>query len=324
VKQGRLIGEPAALAENAVPPFSASRTGALTYRSVPTRPNPLIWIDTKGRELGEAAPPGYYTDPQISPDGKKVALAVRESPDGPFDIGILDLATKDIRKLTVSPANERSPVWSPDGQSIIFVSMRQDAPGLYRKSANGTGAEQLIMPSPGTVWPYQWKPGRLSIFDGFTGALNIAFLVGDDLSRREERIDSPANDVDGAISPDGKWMAYTSNESGRWEIYLTTVEPSSTVLPLSTEGACDPTWSVDGRTLYYTRPSTAEFMAVSVTPGDPPTFGNPRRIHHGPLEYPSGHSVDVAPDGKRLLLAPGYGVQGDLTVLVNWQSAQAH
>jgi Tol biopolymer transport system component len=321
LKQGRLVGEPAALAENALPPFSASRTGALTYRSVPRRPNPLLWIDTEGKELGEAATPGYYSDPQISPEGKRVALAVREAANGPFDVAILDLETRDLRRLTVNAANDRSPVWSPDGQSIVYVSMRPDAPGLYRKNANGVGTEQLILPSPGTVWPYQWKPGRLSIFDGITGELDIAFLTGSDLSRRETRIDTPANDVDGAISPDGKWLAYTSNASGRWEIYLTTVEPSGTVLPLSTEGACDPTWSTDGRTLYYTRPSTAELMAVSVLPGDPPTFGKPRRIHHGPLEYPSGHSLDVSPDGKRLLLAPSYAVQGDLTVLVNWQHA---
>ena len=321
LKQGKLVGDPAALAENALPPFSASRTGALTYRSVPTRPNPLIWIDADGKELGEAAPPGYYTDPQISPDGKRVALAVRETANGPYDVAILDLATRDLRKLTVNAASDRSPVWSPDGQSIVFVSMRPDAPGLYRKNANGVGAEQLILPSPGTVWPYQWKPGRLSIFDGITGALDVAFLTGDDLSRREVRIATPANDVDGAISPDGKWLAYTSNASGRWELYLTTVEPSATMLSVTSEGACDPTWSIDGRTLYYTRPSTAELMAVSVMPGDPPTFGKPRRIHHGPLEYPSGHSIDVAPDGERLILAPSYSVQGDLTILVNWQSA---
>lgn len=323
VREGKLTGEPAALAENAVPPFSASRTGALTYRSVPTRPNPLLWIDAEGKELGEAAPPGYYTDPQISPDGKQMALAVRDSPDGAFDVAVMDLATRDLRKLTVNPAVDRAPVWSPDGKSIVYSSTRSDAPGLYRKNANGTGAEQLVLPSRGVVWPYQWKAGRLSVFDGVSGALDIAFLTGSDLSHREVRIATPANDVDGAISPDGKWLAYTSNVSGRWEIYLTTVESSSTVLPISTEGACDPTWSIDGRTLYYTRPSTAELMAVTVTPGDPPTFSKPRRIHHGPLEYPSGHSIDIAPDGKRLILAPGYGVQGDLTVLVNWQSAQA-
>jgi Tol biopolymer transport system component len=320
VKRAALVGTPVALAENALPPFSASRTGALTYRTVPTRPNPLIWIKPDGTEIGEAMPPGYYADPQISPDGKQLAFATRDSAAGPYNVAIMDFGTKAVRKLTVNPANERGPVWSPDGKSIVFLSFRPDAPGLYRKNADGTGAEELVLPSKGTVWAYQWTPGRLSFFDGVSGALDIGYLSGEDLRARTMVVETPANDVDGAVSPDGKWLAYVSNKTGRWEMYLTTAKPSGTTLAITTGGGCDPVWSRDGKTIYYTRPATAELMSIPVLPGNPPTFGKPRRIHAGPLEYPSAHSIDIDPRSDRLIIAPSYSVQGDLTVLVNWQS----
>lgn len=323
LKRARLGGAPVALAENALPPFSASRTGALTYRTVPTRPNPLLWIEPDGTVIGEAAAPGYYTDPQVSPDGTQIALAVRDSPGGAYDIAILDVATRALRKLTVSPAVERAPVWSPDGKSIVYLSVRPDAPGLYRRSANGVGSEELVLPSKGVVWPYHWARRGLYFFDGISGSNDVGILSGDALDKRTMLVESPANDVDGMESPDGRWVAYTSNATGRWELFLTTAEPSGTRLPITTEGGCDPWWSPDGSMLYYTRPSTAELMAIPVSPGDPPTFGKPRRIHPGPMEYPSAHSFDFDPSGKRLVIAPSFSVQGDLAVLVNWQAATA-
>ena len=323
VKRAALLGEPVVLAENALPPFSASRTGAMTYRTIPSRPTPLIWIKTDGSVIGDATSAGFFVDPQISPDGKQIALATRDSPKGNYDVAILDIASKAMRKLTVNPANDRDPVWSPDGKSIVFLSTRPEAPGLYRKNSDGTGAEELILPSKGTVWAYQWTPGRLSFFDGLSGALDIGFLSGPDLRARTMVVETPFNDVDGAVSPDGRWLAYSSNATGRWEMYLTSLEKPGSTLPITSDGGCDPTWNRDGTMLFYTRSATSELMAIPVMRGNPPTFGTPRRIHPGPLEYASAHSVDIDPRGDRLIIAPGYAVQGDLTVLVNWQSVKA-
>jgi dipeptidyl aminopeptidase/acylaminoacyl peptidase len=322
LKSLSLKGAPVILSRNAQPPFSASRTGALIYRTVPSKPAALVWIKPDGALIGDAVPPGYYADPQVSPDGRQLAFAAQDTPDGPFHIAILDIASGALRRLGVGAASQRAPTWSPDSTTIVFLSQQADAPGLYRMNANGTGTAQLVLPSRGVVWPYQWtKAAGLSFFDGISGSNDTGFLTGPDLGQRTMSVETPANDVDGAVSPDGKWVVYTSNASGRWELYMTTVMKSGTRVQVTTQGGSDPVWSPDGRMLYYTRPATAELMALPVTSGEPPAFGNPRRIHSGPFSYASAHSIDFDAKRGRLIAAPSEDVRGDLTVLVNWQAA---
>jgi Tol biopolymer transport system component len=318
-----LVGAPITLSENAVAPFSASRTGALTYRTIPPTPNPLVWIRPDGSVIGNAAPPGYYTDPVLSPDGTQAAIAMEDSADGTYYVAILDLGSGAFRKLTLNSANDRAPIWSPDGQSIVFVSRRSDAPGLYRKNANGIGAEELVLPWKGAVWPYQWTRDHLLYFENALGSWQVWMMDTNDLSKRTPLLQTSLNSVDGALSPDGKWLTYTSDETGRWEIYLTTFPPSPTKIVVTTQGGVDPTWSPDGTQLYYTKPASAELLAMAVAPGDPPRFGPPRRIYSGPLEYPSAHSIAMDPSGERILVAPSLAVVGDLTVVVNWESLLA-
>jgi Tol biopolymer transport system component len=323
VRRFALVGTPITLSENAVAPFSASRTGALTYRTIPPTPNPLVWIRPDGSVIGNAAPPGYYTDPVLSPDSAQAAIAMRDGVDGTYYVSILDLGSGAFRKLTLNPANDRAPIWSPDGQSIVFVSRRPDSPGLYRKNANGIGAEELILPWKGAVWPYQWTGDHLFYFAFALGSWEVWMMDTSDLSKRTPLLQTTTSNVDGALSPDGKWLTYASDETGRWEIYLTTFPPSATKIVVTTQGGVDPTWSPDGTQLYYTKPASAELLAMAVAPGEPPRFGPPRRIYSGPLEYPSAHSIAIDPSGERILVAPSLAVVGDLTVLVNWESLLA-
>ena len=316
-----LIGQPTQLAEDALSPLSASENGTITYRTVKSSPNPLVWIKSDGGEIGPAMPPGYYVDPALSPDGSKLAFASRESPEASLDIWILEFASGMLRRFTVDPADDRAPTWSPDGRSIIFLSFRSGAPGIYRKSSNGVGSEERILPAQNVTWPYQWSPdGRnLLYFAGSTGANDIFSMSLDNL-KSTPLVHTPFNEVDGALSPDGRWLAYVSNESGRFEIYLTTNPPSNTKLPVTTIGGCDPIWSKDGRVLFYMNPSTTELLSVQVKMGNPPEFGAPRRLHPGPLDYATAHSFDIDPKGQKILVAPSFARQGDITVLLNWPS----
>ena len=133
-------------------------------------------------------------------------------------------------------------------------------------------------------------------------------------------LETPFNDVDGAISPDGQWFVYTTNETGRWELVMTTFPPSSTRLHVTTQGGADPIWNREGTELFYVKPSTAELMSVPVTPGNPPRFLAHRRLYSGPLWYPNSHSFDLDLRGNRILAAPSFDPGGDITVLVNWRS----
>jgi Tol biopolymer transport system component len=254
----------------------------------------------------------------ISPDGSRVAYARRESANSGLDVAVLDLGSGQSTRLTVDAADDRAPLWSPDGERLAFLSFRPDAPGMYVKNANGVGAEERLFVSPGVVWPYQWTNAGLMYFAGTSGANDVFMMSANDPDDRKALIETPFNDVDGAISPDGDWFAYTSNENGRWEIYLTTFPPSSTKLPVTSHGGADPTWHPDGTELYYIRPSTSELMAVPVVRGNPPRFGQPRRVHAGPLFYPDAHTFDIHPDGDRLIVTPSPDAVGDIAVLVNW------
>jgi Tol biopolymer transport system component len=201
--------------------------------------------------------PGYYVDPAISPDGSKLAFAARESPEANLDIWILEFGNGMVKRFTSDTADDRAPTWSRDGNSVIFVSFRSEKPGMYRKNSNGVGAEELIAPSPGVIWPYQVSPDGLNLlyFAGVSGANDVLMMSLKDL-KPIPLIKTGFNEVDGAVSPDGRWLAYVSNETGRYEIYLTTFPPSSTKLSVTSDGGCDPIWSRDGRELFYVNSST--------------------------------------------------------------------
>jgi eukaryotic-like serine/threonine-protein kinase len=248
-----------------------------------------------------------------------LAFATREGPGRGYDIVVLTLATGTLRHLTLDAVNDRAPLWSPDGESIVYLSFKDNAPGIYRKAASGIGAEELVLPSPGVAWPYQWPNENMHYFAGISGNNGLWMIARDGTTTL--LLETRFNEVDGALSPDGAWYAYTQNETGRFQVYVTTFPPSSTKLVITTHGGADPFWSADGRDLYYIKPSTAELMAVAVTPGSPPRFGAVRRVHPGPFFYPDAHAFYLHPDGERILVAPSSEPVADIAVMLNWQAA---
>jgi eukaryotic-like serine/threonine-protein kinase len=319
-KKFELIGQPVPIAENASSPFSASQNGTVTYRTLKAGPNQFLWIKQDGTDIGTVIPPAYYVDPALSPDGSKLAFASRESPGTGYDIWILDFASGVLRRFTLDSANNRAPHWSLDGKTIVFLSSRPNAPGLYQKNSNGVGEEKLMLLSKGVLWPYQMSPDGRSLlyFAGVSGANDVMLMSLNDL-KSTPLIQTRFNEVDGALSPDQRWLAYVSNESGPYEIYLTTFPPSSTKLPATSNGGCDPVWNKDGKQLFYVNSSTDELWSVAVKSGTPPEFGTPRRIHPGPLDYATAHSFALDPKGERILIAQSWAMRGEITILINWK-----
>jgi Tol biopolymer transport system component len=203
------------------------------------------------------------------------------------------------------------PIWSPDGKAIIFRSSRKAGPGLYRKNADGSGAEELIYPIKEAFVPYGWPSKDTFIY--FAGDHNDVSILT--LSDRKSRTAGlGVLGADPSLSPDGRWLAF--GELRGMQLVVTTYPASSTRLPVAANAA-DLRWNRDGKKLFYVSTATGELMNVDVTPGNPPQFGPPHRVYAGPLDYLTGHSFDLLRNESRFLVhVPDPG--GEITVLMNW------
>ena len=353
-------GAPFAVAEN-VAEFSVSGTGVLVYRELERRPaasrapgsapeRRLVWVDRRGERVSEVpAPPGYRS-PSLSPDGTKIALAAPLQ-SGLGDIWTLDAERGTPTRLTFDDADDGVPIWSPDGAQIAYSSSRRAKlkrlpSALYRRAANGAGADELLLggaPDNDILVPQDWShDGRLLLFARSTITTTERFdlwtleLDGERTAR--PLVESPARKVPASLSPNGRWLAYATDESKRIEVV---VQPLPDVgrgkWQVSMQGGADPRWRSDGRELYFLAPND-DLMAVDVdTAGDVFTSGTPRRLFglspRPPDEAIPDSRYDVAADGQRFLLnvpatvsssSPGQpaaaAVAPDLPlhVIVNW------
>ena len=280
--------------------FSVSDTGALVYV---TGSDPgdrtLVWVDRDGGEEALAAEPRAYTYPRISPDGGRLAVEVRDQEN---DIWIWDFARETLTRLTFDPRGDSYPVWTPDGTRVAFSSFRDGPRDLYWKAADSTGAVERLTESEDQPVPYAFTPdGRHLVFreqdeQGFN--LGVLSLEGSP----EPLLATEFSEVNGEISPDGRWLAYQSNASGQGEIYVRpfpNVEEGQWLI--SSGGGTRPLWARDGQELFYLAPG-ARLMAVGVQ--TEPSFapGNAEEVFEGYWAGPTRRSYDISPDGERFLM----------------------
>ena len=266
----------------------------------------LVWVDRKGKEEPIAADPDNYMFPSISPDGTKVALRILTG--GNQDIWICDLVHKNRTRLTFDEAVDRFPLWTPDGKRIAFMSMRDGKSGIYWKAANGTGTDELLVAGSGVViYPRSWSDdGKALIYvENSAGAnpeIGAISMEGD--HAKKELLHEKHMEVDPRVSPDGRWMAYSCDESGQFEVYVRPYpEVNSGKWQVSTDGGVWPLWSPDGRELFYR--SEDEFMAVPIKTEPSFSFETPNLLFQGTYIIPSTAFLsnwDIHPDGKRFLM----------------------
>jgi Tol biopolymer transport system component len=317
-----LRGTPTAVANNAAGPISASASGAISYTTTRLATSSrMLWVNRDGTDERVMLDSGFYADPAISPNGLSIAYARKEAFSGTFDVFVRTLATGAESRLTFDPADDRSPVWSPDSREIVFSSGRTPI-GLYRKQASGAGAEVLVTEEGvPQVWPYQWsRDGFITSYGDDRGSWDIWKLGLTDLKSQALLHAPRVNESRGSVSPDGKWLAYDARETARFEVFLTTFPPSASKLAVTTEGGAEAKWSRDGKELFYVNSATGALMSSPLTLGNPPTFGTPRIVHAGPLDWGwnSSHSFDLHPTNGRVLIEV-LDSTGDLTVLLNWR-----
>ncbi len=296
--------------------FAFSREGTLVY--VPgseevSVARTLVWVDREGKGELLAAPSRPYSYVDLAPDGAHVAVLFT-NPQNPFDKGdiwILDLTRQPVtqQRLTFDPQMAYFPMWTPDSQRVVFSSLREGTWSLSWKAANGTGPVESLHTSKNFIGAFTWSADGRSLIFMETDLVNsdIWALSLDGEPTVRPLMAESYSEVDPAISPDGCWIAYSSNESGRIEVY---VRPFPNVDDgkwlISTRGGESPIWAPDGRELYYDA-YPDQMMVVTIE--TEPTFaaGNPEVLFRGEYVMVSHTGSDVSPyysspDGKRFLM----------------------
>jgi Tol biopolymer transport system component len=265
----------------------------------------LVWYDRKGNEIGAIGKPDVYANVALAPNGKTVALDKTDVGSGNTDIWTYDLQRDSMKRLTFDPAIDSAPMWSPDGTRLLFASNREHHFGLYTKNVDGTENEKLLAleaSDKADNYPNDWsRDGKYILYER-AKAFWIATLP--ELKTRVF-MNVPATVKNGQFSPDGKWMAYTSNESGKWEIYVTSFPEPRGKWQVSSAGGTQPRWRGDGKELFYLAPD-GKLMAVLVTAGANLDAGAPVILFQAnPRERLSTSELvtyDVTKDGQRFLI----------------------
>jgi Tol biopolymer transport system component len=328
-REGRLDGTPFALAptvrffqSNGWASFATSPTGTLVYRSE-ADVRRLVWFDRSGKNLGSVGSSGEYLGLAISSDANTVLFDRVRAGFGTFDVWSLDLARGIETRLTSSPDTEAGPRWVPDGKSIIYFAVSGGSPQLVRRYL-ATGREELLLPSAGFQEPMDVSPdGRTLLFSQRNAAafnLWTLSLNGDDKQTPVSFLASSFTQDIARFSPDGRWVALVSNESGRNEAYVVPRDGRGEKIQVSSEGAVNVRWGRSGRELLYLSPD-GRLFSVWVATGPELRLGKASTLFQLPKES-MWNNFEVASDGERFLaiVTESSGDARPATVVLNWPS----
>jgi serine/threonine-protein kinase len=263
----------------------------------------LVWVTEAGEETPTTAPVRTYGDPRVSPDGKRIAVQLLD--DGNVDVWIWSLDDGPLTRLTFDAGNDLYPFWTPDSLRVVFTSQREGG-GLFWKAADGTGEVEPLMQSDDGAAPWGWTSDGRLLFDTSEGDIGVVTVDGEPTV--EMLLETEFEEVVPALSPDGRWLVYQSNESGQEEIY---VRPFPNVdggrWQVSTNGGFDPVWSPDGRRLFFLQVSPFRLMVANIETD--PTFSRGTLTETFDLSayalVGGGRRYDLAPDGDRFILRHG-------------------
>jgi Tol biopolymer transport system component/predicted Ser/Thr protein kinase len=317
-------GEPFVIAENAgAASVSANRT--LVFTPPIANQTHLVWVDRSGKQISEAAPPGDYSDVALSPDGKHVAF--NGSDFAGFKVWLRDLERGITSRFTFSSHIANIPVWSPSGDTVAFATS-EGGGGLLnvgQRRSNMIDSESVLLQLDALplMFPTDWSSDGRYFTYFRTGAKTqldqwALPMFGD--HKPFPYANSPSNESQGQFSPDGKWMAYVSNQSGIDEIYVASFPARGGLRLVSTGGGDRPRWRRDGRELFYAAPDR-KLMAVSVKTGSTFEAGTPHALFEikVPISQRNRQIYSVSADGQRFLLtAPLETPPEPLTLIQNW------
>jgi eukaryotic-like serine/threonine-protein kinase len=338
-----LTGDPIALAQDVGTDdglyrsaFSASSSGVVAHRTAVGFRRQLVWVDRAGKSLGTVGgiDEGSVAGPELAPSGDRVAVA--RTVQGNTDIWLIDLRRGVESRFTFDPGIEDNAVWSPDGGRMAFRSLQAGSPEIFEKPVDGSTSERTMMASPGYSVPHDWSgDGRVLLYSTLDVQTQSDIwalpLTGD---RKPIRVvQSRFDDVQEQFSPDGRLIAYASNESGRYEVYVLPYPPGGGKWQVSAAGGMYPRWRRDGNELYYVDPDNRLIaVPISVVAGSrqvnagvpTPLFST--NLAAGANIFAAGVNsraqYAVAADGRFLMnIAADDAVTSPITIVLNWTAA---
>nr|MDQ5827430.1 hypothetical protein [Chloroflexota bacterium] len=334
----QLSGEPFTVAEDVLnyptnvgptgyATFSVSANGHLSYLPGVALATQLVWFDRAGKDLGPLRVDGTYTEQQLSPDGKRI-VATRGDAAG-RDLWMIDIARRTPTRFTFDSATELSPVWSPQGDTVVFASNRTGIHFLYKKSSRMGGDDVPLSTTERDAYPDDWsKDGRFILFEQISPETKfdiwILELTAEQMPLRPPSVFLRTNfdESHAQFSPDGRFVAYVSNESGRAEVYVQNFPGQEDKWQISTDGGDQPQWRRDGKELFYIA-ADKTLMAVPVSTGDAFERGAPvalfkTRVPLTTISTEKNYYL-VTADGQRFLVSQldDRNTQ-PITVVLNW------
>ena len=332
-RKRELAGEPFPVAEDigyntsiSYSNASVAVDGTLVYLSGGVPYRQLTWFDRSGKQLESLGPPGEINDIVLSQDGKR--LAMQRAVDGNIDIWLMDLARGVPSRFTFEASTEDNPVWSPDGKLIAFSSAAAGSDvlfNIYRKPSTGLGNPELLFKSDSGKEPTDWSSdGRFILFNQYGPSGSDVWVLpmfGD--GKPYALVNSQFEESAAFFSPDGHWFAYTSNETGRPEVYIQTFPQTGGKWLVSGGGGGQPHWRADGKELFYVAPDKT-LMSVEIKTGSTIEIGAPKPLFITKVRsYGAPNRYVVSPDAQRFLVnAPaGDATAAPITVVVHWANS---
>jgi Tol biopolymer transport system component len=303
--------------------FGVSEAGVLVYmRGASATSSLLRWRDREGKELGTLGDPAGYWEQALSHDGKRIAVVIGENSG---DIWIQDLQRNVRTRFSFDPADDRNPLWAPADDRIIFDSARKGAGEIYMRPTSGQGDIEMLYESSETIVLSDWSDdGRIILFS--------RLMFGDDgwdvwQFDMETREASPVltgrfNQLAADLSPDGRWLAYASNETGTNEVYVQAYPESNGRWMVSAGGGGQPLWRADGQELFYG--SAREIVAVNIATDTGFAFGSPKALFSVNMKGSVATGYAVSKDGQRFLtneLPPVDPSKVGARLVQNWSAA---
>jgi Tol biopolymer transport system component len=301
--------------------FSVSASGTLVYQADPLPGNELTWFDREGRPIGSLGPPGEYDDVRLSPDGRRLLVSLPQANAASRDLWIFDVARGTRERFTFGNARSWGGIWSPDGSRIVFPADRAGHIALIEKTSNGAGDEKVLLEDAFEKELTDWSPdGRFILYHrrGRTALDTIPWVLPLEGDRKTFPL-SQSRAFGPFFSPDGRWFAYTSRESGGGEVYVAPFPGPGGRWRVSTTGGGDARWRADGKEILFRGPDGLWSAAITLE-RDRVNVGEVKRLFSTSGKIGSRLTFDVSPDGQRIIAITERTQGGNepLTLVANW------